>query len=133
MLLPGAPAAGVRPLGAPIAAISAVPMTGLPSISHMHVCALRCITHVQSRRCASAPLCLLLQREKAKVDAANRALRRLQKRLRDEEFKAFRGDETVDEGGVAAAGLGGSSGSASGRGTRPREPRGGEPRDGGVL
>ena len=35
----------------------------------------------------------LNQREKAKMEASNRALRRLQRKLREEELKHFRGDE----------------------------------------
>jgi hypothetical protein len=42
---------------------------------------------VLSRACAS-----VLQREKEKMEAAGRALKRLQKKLRDEEFRMFIGD-----------------------------------------
>jgi hypothetical protein len=37
------------------------------------------------------------KREKEKVEASSRALKRLQKRLRDEDNRAFRGDENVDD------------------------------------
>jgi len=58
------------------------------------------------------------KREKAQVDAANRALRKLQKRLRDEEFRAFRGDEHVGDDEAAAGGGGGGGG----RGGAPPRP-----------
>lgn len=57
------------------------------------------------------------RREKERVELANRALRRLQKRLKEEEFKAFRGDENVgDNEDVSGGGAGVSRGAAAARG-----------------
>jgi hypothetical protein len=63
-------------------------------------CACTCPRLVADPWCTSCESCprfalgaCPLQREAAKAEAANRALRKLQKKLRDEEFKTLRGDE----------------------------------------
>jgi hypothetical protein len=63
----------------------------------------------------SAPPFKCLQHEKARLDAGSRAFRKLQKKLKEDEMRAFRGDENVGDADEFGGG-GGSRASSAARG-----------------